>query len=55
MKIKLTLPTAQPPLRANPTDAGADLFCTMNRVIEPHESIMIDLGVQMEIPEDMLD
>lgn len=51
MRIKLTLPTSQPPLRANPTDAGADLFSPVVRGIQPHNSVFIDLGVQVEIPE----
>lgn len=51
MKVKLTLPTAKVPQRANPTDAGADLFATETIIIRPNTSYFMDLGVQVEIPE----
>lgn len=51
MKIKLTLPTAKIPQRANPADAGADLFATETVSIKHHECYFMDLGVQLEIPE----
>lgn len=49
--VKLTLPNAKPPLRANPTDAGADLFATVDVEIEGGDTYFMDLGVQMAIPE----
>jgi len=51
MKIKLTLPTAKMPQRANPTDAGSDLFATEDVKIPPNCHHFMDLGVQLEIPE----
>lgn len=49
MKVKLTKPTAKLPYRANPTDAGADLFATETVVIE--NNYQMDLGVQIELPK----
>lgn len=51
MNIKLTLENAKLPKRTNPTDAGADLFSPIRVQIPPHESVFIDLGVQMELQE----
>lgn len=51
MKVKLTLETAKAPERANPTDAGADLFSPESRVIKARDYKLIDLGIQLEIPE----
>lgn len=51
MRVKLTLPTAQAPKRANPTDAGADLFSPVNVQIPPHGTHFIDFGVQIELPQ----
>lgn len=52
MKVKLTLPTAQAPMRANPTDAGADLFSPEYAVLAPHSHHFINLGVCLELEED---
>jgi dUTP pyrophosphatase len=51
MNVKLTLENAKLPKRTNPTDAGADLFSPVKVQIPPHESVFIDLGVQMELQE----
>jgi dUTP pyrophosphatase len=51
MKIKLTHPNAKLPFRANPTDAGADLFATETITIKPHSNYFMDLGIQTEIPD----
>ena len=51
MNVKLTLENAKLPKRTNPTDAGADLFSPIRVQIPPHESVFIDLGVQMELQE----
>lgn len=52
MKIKLTLPTAKVPQRANLTDAGADLFATETITIKSYGHYFMDLGVQIELPEN---
>ena len=52
MKVKLTLPDAKPPYRVNPDDAGADLISPKTVHIYPHTSEFIDLGVQIELPEN---
>lgn len=51
IKIKLVNENAQVPQRANPTDAGVDLFLTEEFVIAPMENRFTDFGFQMEIPE----
>ena len=50
MKIKLTNPNAKVPTRANPTDAGADLFSPITEWIESGRCRFIDFGIQLEIP-----
>lgn len=52
MKVKLTLPNAKVPHRAHSTDAGADLFATEHMDIKPQQSKFMDLGVQIELPEN---
>ena len=54
MNIRLTLENAKLPKRTNPTDAGADLFSPVRVQIPPHESVFIDLGVQMELQEGIV-
>lgn len=49
IKIKLADPKLKP-LRAHPTDAGADLFSTKEVAIYPGEQKMIDTGVAIKIP-----
>lgn len=51
IKIKLVNDRAKVPERANPTDAGADLFATENCIILPMDNYFMDFGFQMEIPE----
>lgn len=50
IKTKLTLENARLPERANPTDAGADLFATQEMLILPKGCSFMDLGIQIEIP-----
>jgi len=38
------------PARANPTDAGADLFCTESFKLNPGSSCLADTGVAVKIP-----
>jgi dUTP pyrophosphatase len=52
MRVKLTLPNAKPPIRANPTDAGGDLFSPVDIIIPAHSQVFINLGVQIELPQN---
>ncbi len=39
------------PVRAHPTDAGADLKSSQDAEIYPNETVLIDTGVAVKIPE----
>lgn len=39
------------PKRANPTDAGADLYSAENVTIHPGKSALVDTGVSVKIPK----
>ena len=52
MNIKLTNINAKLPKRANPTDAGADLFSPIGTIINPNQHKFIDLGIQIELPKN---
>ena len=52
MNVKLVNINAQLPKRANPTDAGADLFSPIGTIINPNQNKFIDLGIQIELPKD---
>lgn len=49
MKVKLD-EGAKMPIRAHEADAGYDLFSPTGRYIWPHDAIVIDTGVHVEIP-----
>lgn len=52
MKMKVKLDDgAYIPTRAHSTDAGLDLYAPCIAVIPPDESVCIDTGVHVEIPE----
>lgn len=51
IKVKLTLPFAQIPERANPTDAGADLFVPDSFIVNAHSCSFVNFGIQLEIPD----
>ena len=51
MKIKLLVDGAKIPLRANKTDAGADLCSVEDTMITPLERKAIGTGISIEIPE----
>jgi dUTP pyrophosphatase len=51
IKIKLLNELAKIPSRANPTDAGADLFSTEECIIPPLSRKLIKTGISIEIPE----
>lgn len=46
----LLAPTAKLPVRANPTDAGADLFSTTSLTIPPNHQALVSTGVSVKIP-----
>ena len=52
MKVKIINEDAKLPLRANPTDAGADLFSPVDLLIEGWNNGFIDFGIQIELPEN---
>lgn len=49
MDIKLDDPRCMP-LRAHPTDAGADLFSKDTKIVYPKDQHMFDTGVSVKIP-----
>jgi len=50
MNVRLTHKDAQLPKRANPTDAGADLFSPVDVTIPARSRAFIDIGIQLELP-----
>ena len=52
LKVKKLDPRAKLPLRAHPTDSGADLF-TLNRTVLPPRTIThVHTGICVELPEN---
>lgn len=51
IKVKKLNELAKIPARANPTDAGADLFSAVSDVIPPLTRKLIKTGISIEIPE----
>ena len=53
MEIKFSKlgPNAKEPFRANPSDAGYDLFSTQYETIQPFHRKLISTGIKVEIPE----
>ena len=51
LKIKCIHPVAKLPYRANPGDAGLDLFSIEETIIRSGESALIATGIQMELPK----
>lgn len=49
MKVKLD-PGAFMPERAHPTDAGLDLRTPHNAYCRPHDTVLIDTGVHIQLP-----
>ena len=52
MKVKKLDPRAKLPLRAHPTDSGADLFALQRTVLPPHRICTVRTGIAVELPED---
>jgi len=53
LKVMKLQADARIPVRANPTDAGADLFSTEAVMIHPGERKTVGTGISMEIPEGL--
>ena len=52
MKVKKLVPHAKLPLRAHPTDSGADLFAVEKTILPPHAITHVHTGVCVELPEN---
>lgn len=53
MKIEMKLDDPKcKPLRANRTDAGADLFSTETKLLYPQQMYLFNTGVSLKIPEN---
>lgn len=52
MNVKKLDPRAKLPLRAHPTDSGADLFALERTVLPPHSIVKVHTGVAVELPEN---
>lgn len=52
LKIYLLDEAAKMPYRANPGDAGLDLYAIEELVIEPGETALIRTGLQLELPKN---
>ncbi len=50
MNVKKLDPRAQLPLRAHPTDSGADLFALERTVLPPHTIVKVRTGIAVELP-----
>lgn len=51
VRFKLLEKDAKAPSRANPSDAGADLFSTESLMIQPGERKTVGTGIAIEIPD----
>lgn len=51
VKIELVSTYAKLPQRNNPTDAGADLFSTIDIIIPAKSRVFISFGFKMELPK----
>lgn len=52
LKVKKLDARAKLPLRAHPTDSGADLFALEKTVLAPHAVTNVHTGVCVELPEN---
>ncbi len=52
MKVKKLDSRAKLPLRAHPTDSGADLFALERTVLPAHGIVKVRTGVAVELPEN---
>lgn len=52
MNVKKLDPRAKLPLRAHPTDSGADLFALERTVLPAHTVVKVRTGIAVELPEN---
>lgn len=52
MKVKKLDPRAKLPLRAHPTDSGADLFALERTVLPARTVVKVRTGIAVELPEN---
>ena len=52
MNVKKLDPRAKLPLRAHPTDSGADLFALERTVLPAHKIVKVRTGIAVELPEN---
>ena len=52
LKVKKLAPQAKLPLRAHPTDSGADLFAVERTILPPRAITHVHTGVCVELPEN---
>ncbi len=52
MNVKKLDPRAKLPLRAHPTDSGADLFALEHTVLAPRAITKVRTGIAVELPEN---
>jgi len=52
LKVKKLAPHAKLPLRAHPTDSGADLFALERTVLAPRAITHVHTGICVELPEN---
>lgn len=51
LKVQLIHKDAKMPFRANPGDAGLDLYAVEDKLIKPGESALIPTGIVIELPQ----
>lgn len=51
IKFNKLVPKARIPFRANPTDAGADLYSVEDCMIQPLERKVVSTGIRIKIPD----
>lgn len=52
LKVKKLAPHAKLPLRAHPTDSGADLFALEKTIIPARSIVKVRTGIAVELPEN---
>lgn len=51
IKVKKLNQNAKLPMRAHPTDSGADMFALQKTVLPPHQITKVQTGIAVELPE----
>lgn len=51
MKVKLLATNAKVPVRTNDCAAGYDLYSLYNYTLYPHQRLLVQTGIAMEIPD----